>query len=259
MIDMYNKDYLNEKSKVNIEILDEIDSTNEEAKRRILAGACNDFVLLARKQTAGKGRKGRSFYSPKDTGIYFTFVHFTDDSPETVLKVTVAASVIAANAIKDALNIDCKIKWVNDLYFNNKKVSGTLCELILKDTMNNSHNAVIVGTGINLCTEDFPDELSGIAGSLEDNYINPKTIDDIIIGYANGLCQFFETNDLNPYMPFYKQSSLVLGREVELNDASGFLDKGLVEDFDEEGAIIIRNSNSETKRYDSGEISLILN
>lgn len=258
MIDMYNKDYLNEKSKVNIEILDEIDSTNEEAKRRILAGACNDFVLLARKQTAGKGRKGRSFYSPKDTGIYFTFVHFTDDSPETVLKVTVAASVIAANAIKDALNIDCKIKWVNDLYFNNKKVSGTLCELILKDTMNNSRNAVIVGTGINLCTEDFPDELSGIAGSLKEKIANPGSIDDIVIGYANGLHKFFATNDLKPLMHLYKESSLVIGKEVELSDASGFLDKGIVTDFDEEGAIIIRNLLGEIKRFDSGEISLII-
>ena len=258
MIDMYNKEYLNENSKVNIEIFDEIDSTNEEAKRRIKGGACEDFVLIARKQTAGKGRKGRSFYSPKDTGIYFTFVHFTDESPETVLKVTVAASVIAANAIKEALNIDCRIKWVNDLYFNDKKVSGTLCELILKDTMNNSRNAVIVGTGINLCTDEFPEELSGKAGSLEDKELNPQSIDDIVIGYANGLQEFFKTNDLKHYIPAYKESSLVLGKEVELSDASGFLDKGTVEDFDEEGAILICNQSGETKRFDSGEISLIL-
>ncbi len=257
MIDMYNKDYLNEKSKVNIEILDEIDSTNEEAKRRILAGACNDFVLLARKQTAGKGRKGRSFYSPKDTGIYFTFVHFTDDSPETVLKATVAASVIAANAIKDALNIDCKIKWVNDLYFNNKKVSGTLCELILKDTFGNSRNAVIVGTGINLSTDDFPNELKGKAGSLEEGVISGKSIDDIVIGYSNGLHDFFLKNDLKEYMALYRQLSVVLGKEVELSDALGFLDKGIVKDFDEEGAIIIRNQSGEIKRFDSGEISLL--
>ena len=258
MIDMYNKDYLNDKSKVNIEILDEIDSTNEEAKRRILAGACNDFVLLARKQTAGKGRKGRSFYSPKDTGIYFTFVHFTDQAPEDLLKVTVAASVICAKAIKEAIGVSCKIKWVNDLYYNDKKVSGTLCELILKDTYGNSRNAVIVGTGINLSTEDFPEEISGKAGSLETGG-NNKSIDDIVIKYSNGLHDFFLKNDLKEYMPLYRRLSLVLGREVELSDASGFLDKGLVEDFDEEGAIIIRNSNSETKRYDSGEISLILN
>ncbi|MBP5529296.1 MAG: biotin--[acetyl-CoA-carboxylase] ligase [Lachnospiraceae bacterium] len=254
---MYDKNYLNENLIVNTEILDEIDSTNEEAKRRILSGACEDFSLIARKQTAGKGRKGRNFYSPKDTGIYFTFVHFTDQAPEDLLKVTVAASVICAKAIKEAIGVSCKIKWVNDLYYNDKKVSGTLCELILKDTYGNSRNAVIVGTGINLSTEDFPEEISGKAGSLETDG-NNKSIDDIVIRYSNGLHDFFLRNDLKEYMPLYRQLSLVLGREVELSDASGFLDKGWAEDFDDEGAIIIRTDSGELKRYDSGEISLLL-
>lgn len=257
MRDMYDKNYLNENLIVNTEILDEIDSTNEEAKRRILSGACEDFSLIARKQTAGKGRKGRNFYSPKDTGIYFTFVHFTDQAPEDLLKVTVAASVICAKAIKEAIGVSCKIKWVNDLYYNDKKVSGTLCELILKDTYGNSRNAVIVGTGINLSTEDFPEEISGKAGSLETDG-NNKSIDDIVIRYSNGLHDFFLRNDLKEYMPLYRQLSLVLGREVELSDASGFLDKGWAEDFDDEGAIIIRTDSGELKRYDSGEISLLL-
>ena len=156
---MYNKNYLDEKVKVNTKILDEIDSTNEEAKRRIKGGATEDFVLVARKQTAGKGRKGRSFYSPKDTGIYLTYTHFTDEAAENVLKVTVVASVIAAKTIKDTLNLDCGIKWVNDLYLNGKKVSGTLCEYIFKGTYENEKNAVIVGIGINLSTEDFPEEI----------------------------------------------------------------------------------------------------
>jgi BirA family biotin operon repressor/biotin-[acetyl-CoA-carboxylase] ligase len=257
MRDMYDKNYIDKNIKVNTEILDEIDSTNEEAKRRILGGKCDDFSLIARKQTAGKGRKGRSFYSPKDTGIYFTFVHFTDESPEDLLKVTVAASVICAKAIKEALDIDCGIKWVNDLYLNGKKVSGTLCELILKDTFGNSRNAVIVGTGINLSTDDFPNELKGKAGSLEEGVISGKSIDNIVIGYSNGLHDFFLKNDLKEYMALYRQLSVVLGKEVELSDASGFLDKGIVKDFDEEGAIIIRNQSGEIKRFDSGEISLL--
>ena len=72
---MYNEKTINNDTNIPVEILDEIDSTNEEAKRRIKEGCNKDFVLVARKQTKGKGRKGRSFYSPKDTGIYFTFAH----------------------------------------------------------------------------------------------------------------------------------------------------------------------------------------
>ena len=255
---MYNKNYLKEKVKVNIDILDEIDSTNEEAKRRIKGGAGEDFALVARKQTAGKGRKGRSFYSPKDTGIYLTFTHFTNDSPENVLKVTVATSVIAAKTIKDTLNIDCGIKWVNDLYHNGKKVSGTLCEYIFKDTFENDKNAVIVGIGINLSTEDFPEEISDKAGSLVADNKDNSVYDDIVIGIANCLCSFFESCNLNTYLPLYKELSIVLGKEVELSDASGVLDSGRVIDFDDNGAIILVNKNGENKTYDSGEISLFM-
>ena len=255
---MYNKNYLKEKVKVNIDILDEIDSTNEEAKRRIKGGAGEDFVLVARKQTAGKGRKGRSFYSPKDTGIYLTFTHFTNDSPENVLKVTVATSVIAAKTIKDTLNIDCGIKWVNDLYHNGKKVSGTLCEYIFKDAYENDKNAVIVGIGINLSTEDFPEEISDKAGSLVADNKDNSVYDDIVIGIANCLCSFFESCNLNTYLPLYKELSIVLGKEVELSDASGVLDSGRVIDFDDNGAIILVNKNGENKTYDSGEISLFM-
>ena len=254
---MYNKNYLDEKVKVNTEILDEIDSTNEEAKRRIKAGAKEDFVLVARKQTAGKGRKGRSFYSPKDTGIYLTFTHFTDEAAENVLKVTVATSVIAAKAIKDTLNIDCGIKWVNDLYLNGKKVSGTLCEYIFKDTYENDKNAVIVGIGINLSTEDFPEDISEKAGSLVSENKDNTCYDDIVIGIANGLNSFFENCDLKSYLPLYKELSIVLNKEVELSDASGVLDRGTVTDFDDNGAIIIENKNGKSV-YDSGEISLFM-
>ena len=255
---MYNQNYLNEKVKYNIDILDEIDSTNEEAKRRIKDGVKEDFVLVARKQTAGKGRKGRSFYSPKDTGIYLTYTHFTDEAAENVLKVTVATSVIAAKTIKETLNIDCGIKWVNDLYLNGKKVSGTLCEYIFKGTYENDKNAVIVGIGINLSTEDFPEEISEKAGSLISDNKDNTVYDDIVIGIANGLNSFFESCDLNAYLPLYKELSIVLGKEVELSDASGVFDSGRVTDFDENGAIILENKNGEKKVFDSGEISLFM-
>ena len=120
---MYDVKYIKNKlnNEILIDILDEIDSTNEEAKRRIVKGVNEDFVLIARMQTSGKGRKGRSFYSPLDTGIYLTYTHFTEESIEASLKTTVATSVIVKNSIKEATGLNCGIKWVNDLYLNGKK------------------------------------------------------------------------------------------------------------------------------------------
>ena len=110
------------------------------------------------------------------------------------LKVTIASSVITATALKDELGIDCKIKWVNDLYFNNKKVSGTLCEGLLKNTFGNKKNVIIVGIGINISTADFPDDISQKAGSVLDNdqiSLKDDYKDRIIINLSNALFEFF--------------------------------------------------------------------
>ena len=251
-----------------IEYLDEIDSTNEEAKRRVLKGINEDFVLVASSHTAGKGRKGRSFYSPKDTGLYLTFTHFSEDGLEDNLKVTTASSVIVKRAVKKILNIDCGIKWVNDLYYNDKKICGILCECMLKDSFGTKRNAIITGIGINLSTDCFPEDISSKAGSLisverteyPDNkdrvsvdLIREKLADEIV----SGLKEFFLNRDLTSYMEEYLSSSIVLGREVELSDAKGFFAKGVVEGFTHDGELILKENGSE-KIINSGEISLVI-
>lgn len=301
---MYDADYIKNKlnESISVDIFDEIDSTNEEAKRRIADGQKEDFVLVARMQTAGKGRKGRSFYSPMDTGIYLTYTHFTDDSVEQSLKTTVATSVIVKNAIKDATGLDCGIKWVNDLYLNGKKVCGILCECILKNTYDNDKNALIIGIGINLTTSDYPEEISEKAGSIlynsdfdydcgtDSNFIhdsdcNPdsnynsdsdcdldlrvsniqnssnnmnKDIRNDIVSYIiNDLKEFFSNKNYN-YIDDYRNSSLVLGKKVELSDASGVFARGIVKDILDNGELLLIDDDENEQLIDSGEISLII-
>ena len=260
---MFDTIYINSHSAVPVEILEVIDSTNEEAKRRIKNGGDSDFVLIAKEHTAGKGRKGRSFYSPKSTGLYLSFVHFSDDAFSDVLKVTVATSVIASTSIKDSLGIECGIKWVNDLYFKERKVSGTLCECILKNTYDNLQNAIIVGIGINVSTDIFPDDILSKAGSLivENSNTNSRQtegnkVDDMAIGIINGLNEFFEECTLMPYMDIYKKSSIVLNKKVVLSDAEKAIDSGVVKGFDDNGALILERDDKSVIVYDSGEISL---
>lgn len=289
---MYDADYIKNKlnESISVDIFDEIDSTNEEAKRRIADGQKEDFVLVARMQTAGKGRKGRSFYSPMDTGIYLTYTHFTDDSVEQSLKTTVATSVIVKNAIKDATGLDCGIKWVNDLYLNGKKVCGILCECILKNTYDNDKNALIIGIGINLTTSDYPEEISDKAGSIlsnsdfdcdcdPDSIFNPdsdcnldlrvsnnqnssnnmnKDIRNDIVSYIiNDLEEFFLNKNYN-YIDDYRNSSLVLGKKVELSDASGVFARGIVKDILDNGELLLIDDDENEQLIDSGEISLII-
>ena len=257
---MYNEIYIKQSTSVPLTIFEEIDSTNEEAKRRVAEGVNEDFALISKTQTAGKGRKGRSFYSPKDTGIYLTYVHFSDNSIEDDLRVTVCSSVLAKRAIKEALNIECGIKWVNDLYYKEKKICGILCECILKGSMGNERNAIIVGIGINLSTSDFPEDIMYKAGSLiqdSEKEVIRKAPDNIVISIINGLKDFFENHNYPEIMEEYCNSSIVLGKKVELSDAKGVIASGEVTGFDEKGAIVV-NCDGENQVFDSGEISLIL-
>jgi len=266
---MYDYDYINKRIGIPLDILDEIDSSNEEGKRRVQNGHNEDFLLIAREQTKGKGRKGRDFYSPKDTGIYLSFVHFSEADFKDDLKVTIASSVIVQRAVKNVMGKTCGIKWVNDLYLNGKKICGILCECMMKDSYFISQNALIVGIGINLSTNDFPTDIKKKAGSLiEENPEDIKDlgtkfkdhfIDDLVIDIVIGLKKFFENDDLKGYMKDYKDNSIVLGRHVELSDAKGIYAKGIVNDFCDDGSLLLLTDDSKEMIIDSGEISLIIN
>ena len=108
----------------------ELDSTNTEAKRLALGGGNAPAVIAAESQTAGRGRMGRSFYSPLQTGAYFSFLYQPSAGLDVAVSVTSAVSVAVAEAILALCGVQCEIKWVNDLYCNGKKVCGILCESV---------------------------------------------------------------------------------------------------------------------------------
>lgn len=126
------------------EKLDCIDSTNDYLTREIEEGRIvKDKIVVTKHQTNGHGSNGRSFLSPKDTGIYFTFLHLYKDAKELNF-ITQKTAVAVYRAFKEIFDIELSIKWVNDLYYKDKKICGILCRNLIK------HNAVIVGVGIDL-------------------------------------------------------------------------------------------------------------
>lgn len=250
---MYDIEFLKNNLENKLIYFDTIDSTNEEAKRRIQRET-EDYIILAAGQTAGRGRKGRDFYSPKNQGIYVTFTHYTEKNIEEVIHVTTALSVIVRRAILETYGISCKIKWVNDLYYKDKKVCGILCECILPDS-NDDRTAIICGIGINISTDSFPDDLQNKAGNISDVDDALKN-SEIILLIEKGLKEFY--NESLNYMDDYIDNSLVIGKEVELFDQNGKILSGLVKDFDENGAIMIEDNSGRVKTINSGEISLVM-
>lgn len=156
---------------VRIQVADEIDSTNTEAKRLAAAGSrlgADDRVLIAaRSQTAGRGRLGRDFFSPPDTGLYMTLLYGTEQPLDQVVTVTAAAAIAASRAIAHCTGTEVGIKWVNDLYRNGCKICGILTEAVPL-LSHPGMNGIVVGWGINLTTEGFPPGLRAPAGCLLD-------------------------------------------------------------------------------------------
>lgn len=146
-------------------LYDTLDSTNTQAKRRATEGLTRPLLVVARQQTAGRGRLGRSFYSPSDTGLYMTLCWRTERRLDEAVAVTAAAAVAASRALAAETGLEVSVKWVNDLYRDGRKLCGILAESV---TPRPGETYLAVGWGINLTTTAFPAELRAPAGSIAD-------------------------------------------------------------------------------------------
>ena len=158
-------------------VLDTVDSTNNYLRALADRGASAGTVVLAQQQTAGKGRQGRSFYSPPDTGLYLSLLLKPDCAAEDILTLTPMAAVAAAEAVEAVSGETVRIKWVNDLLLRGKKICGILCES--KFAQNTAKpDYVIVGIGINLTAppDGFPPELREIAGAIFSRHDDPAAL-----------------------------------------------------------------------------------
>lgn len=147
-----------------------VDSTNAEARRRALEGAPEGTVIVAEEQTAGRGRPGKTFFSPASTGLYLSVVLRPQLAVDRVQLVTCAAAVAGAQAIEQVTGRTTLIKWVNDLYCNGRKVSGILTEGVV-DMESGLLEHAVLGIGVNVKPPDdgFPADIADVAGTVLDD------------------------------------------------------------------------------------------
>ncbi len=207
---------------------DTIDSTNEEAKR-LAAKSLEDRILIANHQTAGKGRKGRSFHSPSGTGLYITLLLHPNMALSKLTGVTAITAVAAAKAVDKVVfdGVDtCKIKWVNDLFLNERKVSGILTE-VYSSMEDESESYLIIGIGFNVYEPKagFPKEIKKIAGALCDSeYQKHHRLTDINgIGIRTALtCElvrnfYYYFKNHAEALELYRSKSTLIGAYVKIN------------------------------------------
>lgn len=230
---------------------DTIDSTNTEAKRLFLNGVRENTLVCARHQSAGRGRSNRFFYSPANTGIYMTVLVPLKTSLNDVIAVTTAVSVYTAEALERFAGIKPGIKWVNDIYVNGRKACGILAEAVFDGT----DSGIVVGVGINVSTEVFPDDIKEIATGIGE--IGAEAREKVTDYIATKVCEFCDNPKDRSYMDTYRRLSLCLGHEVTFIE-NGINTYATAEDIDDEGGLIVRTEDGKTRTLNSGEISLRL-
>ncbi len=229
-------------------LLDSIDSTNAEARRHALSGGSVPTVILADRQTAGRGRMGRSFYSPRDTGLYLSLLLEAKKEPADSVLLTTAAAVAVARAVARVTGISLGIKWVNDLYLGGKKVCGILAESFSVG----AERYVILGVGINLSTEKFPEELESIAGSLG---VSKACKPALATELARELLALYDRLHPEDFMEEYRTRSVILGRDIYYTE-NGVSRRGFAESVDDRGRLQIRHEDGSGHLLAAGEISL---
>lgn len=225
-----------------------IDSTNNEAKRLANDGSGKPMLLVAEEQTNGRGRQGKSFYSPPLTGIYMTLVTHPMSRLANAVTATTAASVAVCRAVEELTQFKPKIKWVNDVYLDGKKICGILTEAIT-DFETQNVSSVIIGIGMNIKTIDFPSEVEN-AASLNVNISRVKLIACIANHLNRILCC-----DYSEFITYYRSHSMIIGEQIHfIKNAK--VTPATAMDIDDTGGLVVRLENGEITTLRSGEISI---
>jgi BirA family biotin operon repressor/biotin-[acetyl-CoA-carboxylase] ligase len=245
-----------ENQELELTVYQTIDSTNQEAKKLALEGAKAGTVVLAEEQTRGRGRMGRSFYSPPQSGIYLSLLLRPDVAANEAVLLTTGASVGVCRAIKKVTGLDVQIKWVNDLYYGGRKIVGILTEAVT-NFENGQFEFVIIGIGVNFKQPEaaFPEEIKEIAGTLFEEKPDALTRNCLaaeIINEVLKICQDLTNRD---FLDEYKSHSLVLGKQIKVFRNNAW-ELAIALDISDEGGLMIRNQFGQTETLNSGEISI---
>lgn len=249
------KKYL--KSDVDLRVFDTIDSTNVYAREKLSSGEITkNTVIVSESMSAGIGRLGRKFFSPKNTGMYVTFA--LPLPVETIVnpgRLTTSTAVTVSKMVKEVFDIDLQFKWVNDLLYNNKKVGGILTEAIT-DFESQQFSSLAVGIGMNLATPDggFPEEISQKAGALTDEMTVSRN--EVVGSLINHFFDMYQDYQDGRYIPQYRKKVVGVGQSVELKRGQMNL-TGIIREIDNDGCLVL-DTKQGIERINSGEITKLM-
>lgn len=235
---------------------DTIDSTNTKAQELAEKGYPSGTLVVADKQESGKGRRGRSWVSPSGTGIFMTLMIKPDINPNNASMLTLVAALAVAKAITSVTGEEAMIKWPNDIVVNGKKVCGILTEM---NAQFDYINHIVVGIGINVHNESFPEEISQMASSLMieaggKRFHRAQIIAETMSYFEQYYDTFLKTQDLSALVREYDKLLVNRNKSVRVLDPKEPFD-GKAMGITPKGELIVDTWESR-KLVSSGEVSV---
>ena len=235
---------------------DTIDSTNTKAQELAEKGYPSGTLVVADKQESGKGRRGRSWVSPSGTGIFMTLMIKPDINPNNASMLTLVAALAVAKAITSVTGEEALIKWPNDIVVNGKKVCGILTEM---NAQFDYINHIVVGIGINVHNESFPEEISQMASSLMieaggKRFHRAQIIAETMSYFEQYYDTFLKTQDLSALVREYDELLVNRNKSVRVLDPKEPFD-GKAMGITPKGELIVDTWESR-KLVSSGEVSV---
>lgn len=231
-----------------------IESTNTEAINQAKRGADEGLCVVAERQTAGRGRHGRTWISEKDAGLYFSIVLRPKIEMRFLSLITLMSAVAVFDTLEKLYGLKPDIKWVNDIHVHEKKICGILAEM----TETTKGTAVIVGIGINLKSSNFPLEIADIATSVEAEIENNVSRDELLNSLTRLINYFYERlqNENGAKIiveEWTRRSTYAFGKDVKvtLENETVF---GTTDGLEENGALRVKTDSGEIRIIQAGDV-----
>ena len=244
----------------NIQTMESTTSTNDLAKIYANQNSTTPAIFISEEQTAGRGRLGRKFVSPSKTGLYISLCLFPTIALEDLSLITCATAVACVETIEQLTGKSLKIKWVNDLFYQDKKVGGILTEVI-SDFESQQVQSLIVGMGINLIEnpQSFPEELHSIVGSIFSSKTEYNNFsfnrNHFIAQFLEKWTFYYQNLSKRDFIESYKEHSNVIGKFVNIFEGNQTY-SAYAKDIDENGHLIIEKEDNTLHSLSYGEVSI---
>lgn len=243
---------------LDLTVLSTAPSTNALVREKANQGCPEGCVIVACEQTAGRGRYGRQFFSPADTGVYLSLLlRPTAYSPQQATCLTAAAAAAMCQAIEAVTGQQPGIKWVNDIFLHGKKVCGILTEAAV-GLETGALDYMVLGAGVNLYppAEGFPEEIQSIAGSVLERSC-PEAKNRLVGEFLNRFWYFYTHPECRAYLEDYRSRSLAVGRRVTVL-SNGQAVSAYAYGIDDDFRLLVRYENGDTEALSYGEIRIQL-